>query len=144
MSDGNGALTNGNGAADKQPKKQRAPGRPWKPGQSGNPKGRPPKPLAMADAYNARLDSLDPVTGMRYRQLLANRTIDDAINSEIATPAAREVRQATDGDKMTVTQTEPFESDFVVQREDALADLAARSTHDRDDAGTNGNHRGGS
>lgn len=36
--------------------------KPWKPGQSGNPKGRPPKGLAIADILRAQAEEIDPET----------------------------------------------------------------------------------
>lgn len=46
---------NGSGS-DKQTEKRAAPSSAWKPGQSGNPNGRPPKPLCITSQVKVMLD----------------------------------------------------------------------------------------
>ena len=52
------------GNSDEKPKRRRGPGRPFKPGESGNPNGRPPAILskallkALGGRYNDKLDNL--------------------------------------------------------------------------------------
>ena len=44
-------------AADKQ---RRNRGRPWKPGESGNPRGRPPKQESLTSLLKEELDRISP------------------------------------------------------------------------------------
>src|ERR1700677_586006 len=76
---------------------------PWKPGQSGNPSGRPKKrPLSSAyiEFAERRLPerlrrSLGLPEGATYTDALAEALFRSALNGNV--PAARELREATEG-----------------------------------------------
>ncbi len=66
------------------------------PGQSGNPDGRP---KLLTGAYTAMLAEVDPKTGLNRAQQLAEAGYVRALSIESGgTAAAREIRQATEGD----------------------------------------------
>ena len=64
-------------SAKKEPVKQvknRQPTRTsWKPGQSGNPKGRPPVRNSLAETFRDYLDARDKKSGRIRKNLLADR-----------------------------------------------------------------------
>ena len=94
-SNGNG---NGNGAV-KQSNINRRGG--WQPGVSGNPKGRPKKAEALSHFLKKGLASRPPGERKTYRELIAQRLLSIAACAEEdgdAIRAARELRQATEGD----------------------------------------------
>ena len=68
---------------------------PWKKGESGNPSGRPKRPLT--DAYNAQLARVKDGDrqGRTYAQLIAEAQIKQAIKGN--TMAAKEVADRTEG-----------------------------------------------
>lgn len=70
------------------------PGNPWRfqKGVSGNPGGR----RRLIDAYQESLATVDPVTSKTIAQLISQKMCELAIAGDIA--AARELRQATEGD----------------------------------------------
>lgn len=85
---------------DKQPtiKKNPADHLPkWKKGQSGNPKGRPPKDLTLTSLLKDEIDKICPADkeGRTWRHLLVIATMRLAIKGESA--ALKEVWQRLDG-----------------------------------------------
>jgi hypothetical protein len=58
---------------------QRVIGRPWLPGQSGNPSGRPPKGHTLADKLRAKLDELSKLKGGSDGRTVGDDVIDAAI-----------------------------------------------------------------
>lgn len=89
-------------AAAKKKRRQGGKGKPfqsgnewaWEKGQSGNPGGRP----KMAETYAEWLDLKDPETGLLNRQRVVSRVGLSALAGD--TTAAREIRQAVDGDTL--------------------------------------------
>ena len=69
------------------------------PGVSGNPGGRP---KSLTDAYRKMLAEVDPGSGMTKAELLAQARYIEALSSDHGTSAAREIRQATEGDRLTI------------------------------------------
>lgn len=70
------------------------PGNPWRfpSGQSGNPGGR----KRLIEAHQESLAAIDDLTGKTVAQLVSEKMCELAIAGDIA--AARELRQATEGD----------------------------------------------
>ena len=54
-------------------------GKGWKPGQSGNPKGRPKKGTAIADILNTCGNTLNPETGETNRETMLKNVYNQAI-----------------------------------------------------------------
>ena len=50
----------------------------WKPGESGNPKGRVPKPSCLTSWLKEDLAKIDPATGKTNAQLIAEKMVADA------------------------------------------------------------------
>ena len=83
----------------------------WKPGQSGNPKGRPKSPSLLGSALKQRLGELVPndPEGRTYAQLIAQAMIQAAVDgsvsgaSMIADRTEGRPRQAVD---LAINQTE--------------------------------------
>ena len=48
---------------------------PWKPGQSGNPRGRPPKEKSLTSLLREELEQREPKTGETYERLLARAIV---------------------------------------------------------------------
>ncbi len=75
----------------------------WKPGQSGNPKGRP-KCLTLSEAYRrelAKIDKTDP-QGRTFAEVLAEQMIVKAKTGDVA--ALKEVADRVEGKaKQTIT-----------------------------------------
>jgi hypothetical protein len=70
--------------------------RPWAKGQSGNPKGRPPKGLAFADLLNAALDDQAlGKDGALPRALIASAAIRKAMAGDL--DAMKWIADRTDG-----------------------------------------------
>lgn len=70
----------------------------FKPGQSGNPSGRPKGAIVLSKAYYNMLAQLVPndPQGRTYAELVASGQIIAAAKGQ--TPAAAEIRKATEGD----------------------------------------------
>lgn len=51
----------------------------WKPGQSGNPKGRPPKSLTLTSLLKDKLDKVNPLTGQTYAQGIVDAMFKGAL-----------------------------------------------------------------
>jgi hypothetical protein len=70
----------------------------FKPGQSGNPSGRP---KLLGESYKTQLAKVVPgdEEGRTYAEVIANAMALEAMKGEV--PAAREIRAATEGDKFT-------------------------------------------
>jgi Family of unknown function (DUF5681) len=67
----------------------------WQKGQSGNPSGRPRKPITEAYAAIAEQKYPDDPLGRTYAQLIAEGQFNAAIKGK--TEAAREIREALEG-----------------------------------------------
>ena len=78
---------------------------PWKPGESGNPSGRP-KRMSISDIYAELLErplpeevrrklKLKPSEGITFAEALALSVLEKALDGNLA--AVREVREATEG-----------------------------------------------
>jgi uncharacterized protein DUF5681 len=87
---------------------------PWKPGESGNPSGRP-KRRRLSDAYGELVERRAPEElrirfglweGATFADVITKALIDSSINGNV--PAARELREATEG-KADVRPREPAE-----------------------------------
>lgn len=90
-------------AKSKPQNKRKNKGRPeppkeyrWKPGQSGNPGGRP-KRKVLSDAYRAQLEELVPgdKQGRTWAEFIAAKAILEAAKGKI--PAAAEIADRTEG-----------------------------------------------
>lgn len=66
----------------------------WKPGQSGNPGGRP-KTAHLAQAYREALESLDPKTQRSVAEVIAMAIIRRALKGDVK--AAQEIADRTEG-----------------------------------------------
>ena len=68
----------------------------WKPGQSGNPKGRP-KSITLSEAYRRELAKVDPTDpqGRTYAEVLAEKMRERACTGDVA--ALREMADRTEG-----------------------------------------------
>src|SRR5438105_14300121 len=73
-------------------------GHKWKKGVSPNPGGRPKKFMTLvSEAYRERLGTVSPADpqGRTFRELLAERMVDAAVDGDIA--AAREIVDRVEG-----------------------------------------------
>jgi hypothetical protein len=71
----------------------------FKPGISGNPKGRPVA-RKVSNAVVERLAQVEPETGMTYAELIAHALVYRAIRGDVS--AAREIREVTEGSTQRV------------------------------------------
>lgn len=71
--------------------------KPFEPGHSGNPGGRP---KVLSEAYRAKLARIvpDDPEGRTYAEVMADSIALEVIKGDVA--AAREIRSATEGDKV--------------------------------------------
>jgi len=110
----------------------------WLPGVSGNLAGG--RGASVKAAYLRALGL--PADGKNLDRTqadaLAQAIINGALSGDVA--AAREVRQATEGDALNVTER-TFEVEF--DRQIAIADIAPGSTGDRNGSGRNGSSHNG-
>jgi hypothetical protein len=67
----------------KQQKKRLPRGKPFTPGQSGNPKGRPPRGQTEAERTREFLDRVDPETGETYGEMLRKKKLELALAGNI-------------------------------------------------------------
>lgn len=82
--------------------KRKAPSTAWKPGQSGNPNGRPPKGLALTDVMRQMLEEKPEI-----KKALMSKLFEMALQGDL--PAIREVLDRIEGrplqkGEMQVTQ----------------------------------------
>ncbi len=98
-------------AADNQlenstsPTKRTVVGRPFKPGQSGNPAGRP-KSITLSEAYRKQLAKIDPHDALKrtFAEVLAEQMIVKAAKGDVA--ALKEIADRVEGKaKQTITLT---------------------------------------
>lgn len=76
----------------------------WKPGQSGNPNGRP-KHKILSKAYKHMLAQIEPDSGMTYAELIALGQITSAIYKG-NTAAAKEIADRTEGQSLKTIKLE--------------------------------------
>ncbi len=79
--------------------------KPFQPGQSGNPSGRP-KSKVLSDAYRRELEKVDLTDerGRTFAEILAERAVAKAASGDVA--ALREIADRTEGKaKQTITLT---------------------------------------
>lgn len=67
----------------------------WKPGQSGNPNGRPPKAWTMSSLIEEALEDVEQETGKSYKSLVAKKLATMALSGDIQ--AIKEVNDRIDG-----------------------------------------------
>jgi hypothetical protein len=67
----------------------------WKPGQSGNPKGRPPKLVSITSYLKKDLATIDEKTGKTYAEIVAQKLIDLALGGDLE--AIKEILNRIDG-----------------------------------------------
>lgn len=67
----------------------------FKPGQCGNPAGRPPTVKKISQGLINRLKEIEPESGKSYAELIAIALIRKALNGDVF--AAREIRETTEG-----------------------------------------------
>ncbi len=66
----------------------------FKPGQSGNPGGRPKSKL-VTQAYQELLEEVDRKSGKTFAQIIAEKVIREALNNNLA--AVKEITDRTEG-----------------------------------------------
>ena len=112
--------------------------KPFKPGVSGNPSGKRKGEASVKAAYLRALGL--PSKGLNRTQAdeLARAILNAALTGDVA--AAREIRQATEGDALNVTDR-TFEVEF--ERQTAIADLTSGSNGHRNGSGSNGHRHNG-
>ena len=93
--------------------------RPWKPGESGNPKGRPPKSESLTSLLRAELEKVNPddAEGRTWRELLILATVRLAVQGNKT--ALTEVWNRSDGKvakevELTDNRAEPFIAQVVL------------------------------
>ena len=101
-------------SVDKQQKNSKKVfGRPFKPGQSGNPNGRPKKGFAIADILNAKSNEIDAATGLTMREKMLNKVYDLATQDKPERWAVEFIADRTEGKSVErlaqTTKFEPFE-----------------------------------
>ncbi len=67
----------------------------WKPGQSGNPNGRPPKAWTMSSLIEEALEEVEEKTGKSFKSLVAKRLAHMAVGGDIQ--AIKEINNRMDG-----------------------------------------------
>jgi len=74
----------------------------WKPGQSGNPNGRPK--FALSDMIREVMEEDDPDRKVKKKRLLAERIVRTGISGEDrdSTQAIEKIIRAVEGDKLNV------------------------------------------
>ena len=104
------------GISENEPSKPR--GRPFMPGESGNPSGRP-KIKRISDAYAAILDQ-------HGAEALAERVYCDALTAKNPSDRLAAIQEITDRVEGKAVQTTRIEQALDGQTAKVLADLAAR------------------
>lgn len=74
--------------------KNRKPGT-WKPGQSGNPKGRPPKGWSWAELLEEVGEQVEEKSGKKFKELVSKRLWVECVNGNIS--AIKELMNRMDG-----------------------------------------------
>lgn len=90
-------MADNNTEAVKQPQnsEKRVIGRPFQPGQSGNPKGRPPKEWTMSSLIEEALEEVEEKSGKSFKSLVAKRLAHMAVGGDIQ--AIKEINDRIDG-----------------------------------------------
>ena len=70
-------------------------GRPFQPGQSGNPGGRPKKEWTWAGLLEAVGEEIEPKSGKKYKELVSRRVWVDAVNGSLG--AQKEIMNRMEG-----------------------------------------------
>ena len=65
-----------------QQSSKRVVGRPFKKGQSGNPKGRPPKEFAISDMLRSISSEVDPILKKTNLELICRTAVEQAIEGD--------------------------------------------------------------
>lgn len=99
--------------------RKHVPGRPFKPGQSGNPSGRPKKDRALTAALEAELDT--KIGRKTKRQLVATKVLSLALDGDMT--AVKFLADRTEG---LPIQRHRFDDDDLRQQAEALAEEAQR------------------
>ena len=63
--------------------KRKAPHSAWKPGQSGNPNGRPPAGWTWAELLREAGEEIEPKTGKQFKQLVTKRIWLECMNGNV-------------------------------------------------------------
>lgn len=101
------------------------------PGVSGNPGGRP---KLLSDAYRARLLEVESKTGKTYAELIAEAQVRKAHLGDVG--AAREIRTATEGDRLSGDLTVTRRKSADEMTDDELAAIAVAGNTSGGRAGT--------
>ena len=67
----------------------------WKPGQSGNPNGRPPRAWTMSTLIEEALEEVEAQSGKSFKSLVAKRLAHMAVGGDIQ--AIKEINDRIDG-----------------------------------------------
>jgi hypothetical protein len=100
----------------------------WKPGQSGNPAGRP-KSLTLSEAYRRELAKVDPHDALKrtFAEVLAEKMIKRAKTGDV--PALKEIADRVEGKaKQTITLTTD-RREQINQAIDRMIERAAADGH---------------
>ena len=83
-------------------------GRDWKPGQSGNPNGRPKTGNALAELLRKRFDEVDSETGLSFGELAAQKMVARSLESDNAFRVATETAYGKPKQSMDLNANIPF------------------------------------
>lgn len=97
----------------------------WKQGESGNPKGRTPKPSCLTSWLKEDLARIDPVTGKTNAQLIAEKMVTDA-KAGVASARA-EIFERVEG-KVTIPVSVEDKQKTVEEMTDAELEAIARGS----------------
>lgn len=111
--------------------------KPFQPGQSGNPGGRPKKLLTvLSDALREKLKDVSPDRHRTYAEVLADKLVEEAVAGKLPVLAIREIADRTEGKPAQTVKVDGTITTDGDERRKRITELVAEIAGERDTGST--------